>query len=176
MQRCVSSGTCSTGALALILPPVSLLVEDRARSEQPDTFCYTSLISACTPSAQWQLATFLHEEMRELTDVIAFNATLGVCREASRWLEAQRIFSDLKNKDFSPTLPTFKAVIGACAYAHRWSDALDHLQELRKMACSFDDLIVQYGIVSKACAEAGRKEIEEVLLREVKIHNSSSSA
>ena len=88
MQRCVSSGTCSTGALALILPPVSLLVEDRARSEQPDTFCYTSLISACqhlsliavilvvfgrvgslhlmstgTPSAQWQLATFLHEAL-----------------------------------------------------------------------------------------------------------------
>ncbi|CAE7430498.1 unnamed protein product [Symbiodinium natans] len=140
------------------------------RSEEPDILCYTSLISACSPGAQWQLAICLHEEMRSKAgaDVVSFNATLGVCREASRWQEANRIFSELCQANHLPTLPTFKAVIAAFAYAQYWSDALQHLQELRKLEgpSLSSDVIVQYGIVSKACAEAGRKDMEQKLLKE----------
>ncbi|CAE7829735.1 unnamed protein product [Symbiodinium sp. CCMP2592] len=150
------------------------------RSEEPDVFCYTSMISACGPSALWQLATYLHQEqLSSASDIASFNATIGVCREASRWQEAQRIFSDLCQKNYLPTLPTYKAVIGACAYAQLWAHALEHLRELKQMQdapCS--DVIIQYGIVSKASAEAGRNDIEQMLLNEawglsVPLHISS---
>ncbi|CAE7900339.1 unnamed protein product, partial [Symbiodinium sp. KB8] len=142
------------------------------RSEEPDVFCYTSMISACGPSALWQLATYLHQEKLSASDVASFNATIGVCRDASRWQEAQRIFSDLCQRNFLPTLPTYKAVIGACAYAQLWAHALEHLRELQQTQDAPDapcsDVIIQYGIVSRASAEAGRKDIEQALLNEAR--------
>ena len=138
------------------------------RSEKPDMLGYTSLISACGASAEWQLALQLHEDalLTSEADIMGFNAVLGVCRQASRWEESHRILADLENHDLSPTVPTYKAVIASCAYAMRWSDALSYLysmQKLQQTPCR-EDLILQYGIVSKACAEAGFASRAQALL------------
>lgn len=144
-----------------------------SRSERPDLLSYTSLISACTFGAEWQLALQLHEDAQLVTgksDILSFNALLGVCRQASRWEEAHRILHDLKAQGLSPTVPTYKAVISACARATRWSDAMGHLSALMTSDTSDtapgEDLILQYGIVSKACVEAGFGSLGQALLAE----------
>lgn len=152
-----------------------------SRSDRPDLLSYTSLISACTFGAEWQLALQLHEDAQFVTgklDILSFNALLGVCRQASRWEEAHRILHDLKGYGLSPTVPTYKAVISACARATRWSDAVGHLSSLMKTldtpttpgsgnpSSNSSDFILQYGIVSKACVEAGFGSVGQALLAE----------
>eukprot|EP00913_Durusdinium_trenchii_P000155 g139.t1 len=123
---------------------LKLFNDMQIESERPDMLSYTSLISACGYGAEWQLAIQLHEDalMTGQPDIFSFNAVLG-------------------------------ALIAACAYAMRWSDALSHLRALQKSDSLYigaargkEDLILQFGIVSKACAEAGLASRSQALVDE----------
>ncbi|CAK9115668.1 unnamed protein product [Durusdinium trenchii] len=154
---------------------LKLFNDMQIESERPDMLSYTSLISACGYGAEWQLAIQLHEDalMTGQPDIFSFNAVLGVCRQASRWEESHRILEGLLLHGLSPSMPTYKALIAACAYAMRWSDALSHLRALQKSDSLYigaargkEDLILQFGIVSKACAEAGLASRSQALVDE----------
>ncbi|CAE8619572.1 unnamed protein product [Polarella glacialis] len=156
---------------------LSLFQEMQSLQLKPDVLNYTSLISACAPSQEWQLALALHQDLRRAMapDVVSYNAVLSVCREASRWEEALVALHDLHQGGLLPTVPTFKALIGACAYAEQWSKALALLQDLvRKTPWNgsadrdLDDMLLQHGIVTRACHEAGQEDLARHLLEEAR--------
>lgn len=164
---------------------MDMLEEMRQQHLQPSPANYTAAIDACRFSQAWEWALALLATVAE-PNVMAFNAFCGVCLEAREWRHALIAMTDLCEQQLGPTAETYKAVIGTTAHAQQWPRAWlllqrfggEVAQQRRSATDTFEDqlrlqqlqlgLVVQGGLVSRACEEASAWQVALQLVQEAR--------
>ncbi|CAJ1433457.1 unnamed protein product, partial [Effrenium voratum] len=99
---------------------------------QADVISFSSGISACEKSRQWERAVGLLEQLRAAQvreNVIACNAAASACENAGLWQEDMALLQELM-ASLQPSVVSFSTVASACEKGGQWREAADLLTQL----------------------------------------------
>ncbi|CAE8612474.1 unnamed protein product [Polarella glacialis] len=138
-----------------------LLRSEYALNVRPDIISYSTVVSACGASAQWQRAQLLVRELGMTgpgqgiqPDVIICNALISAYEKGRRWAEAMELIAKMTLRGITPDLLSFSSAISACEKGWKWSTALWLLGSAADSRLKLDSVCISAAV--SAC-EKGRK-------------------
>jgi pentatricopeptide repeat protein len=134
---------------------------------ESDVITYSSIISACEKSSQWERALELLSEMRERgiePNVITYSAAISACEKGSKWERALELLSEMRQRGLEPNAISFNAAITACEKGAQWERALELLGEMRQRGPAPN--IASFTAVMQCAVASGKIDEGFVLLQE----------
>jgi pentatricopeptide repeat protein len=100
----------------------------KAAGLQPDTFTYSSLISVCEKSGQWEKALDIFGWMsmaKVKANVVTYGSLIAACEKGGQWELALEVFQEMHNSGVQANASTFNTLICACEKGGQWRQALE---------------------------------------------------
>lgn len=96
----------------------------KSRSEEPDVFTYSALISSCDKGGQWACALNFLSEMWKRSiqpNRVTYCAAISACEKGHRWHNVVRLLEEMRHRSLKPGSITYSAAVAAFEKGKQWA-------------------------------------------------------